>query len=813
MKPPLIRQMVRYVFQRTLPTPEPSRAIDTRHVTASDDQIADDRTVVSRTSIRPGPGGGPSWAWEILRGGERADEIIPDPTGSAATGSEVIAAGMRPKQDQFDDADRTVPETERDCPDSPSVFVALARDAEANHDWVGMAAAYSVLRARFPCYGLGYAGGAHALREINHFDEADALLNSAKVLFPNEALLFVEHARIAEARGDWALVAERYAEIRTRFPGDWRGYTGGAQALCQLGQISGAENVLEAGQLRLPEELRVFIDHARLAEGRNDWVSLASRCAAIRERFPEHPWAYTGGATALRGLGRLDDAEALLTDAKERFPADPTVLIQHARAAHDRRDWERARDRCLVLRESLPDVEWGYIGGANALDRLGHRAEARSLLEAGLARSPAAIELLEAYCWMAHREGDWSEALTRWGVYRDRYPDRAVCYSAASVPLRELARFDEAEALVVQGLRRHPGDSELLANHAFVACSRKDWTNALERWTAYRDRFPDHAISYVHTGIAYRELTRFDEADAIIQDGLDRFPNHAELVVNFAWTANQKHDWPEALRRWRMYCDLVPGDPRGHRQITLVLQELERFDDVLRISRTESPTAEDSSVARLMLEFESLGENCEFGIVQRHFGAEPWGLLRFTATPPGLLIQALEARFAGVGESDNIVLDVQDGEYMTTDKRYHMLTHTFISENEHDRDDRLRAVSERLRFVRARMLPHLRDKLIADLTAAEKIFVYGCGEPLHEDVARALWTAIRSYGDNHLLFVRLCDERNAPGTVRVIENGLYVGYIDKFSVSDPSVELWLKLCRQARMMVVDGSGTRSDFLT
>jgi hypothetical protein len=32
--------------------------------------------------------------------------------------------------------------------------------------------------------------------------------------------------------------------------------------------------------------------------------------------------------------------------------------------------------------------------------------------------------------------------------------------------------------------------------------------------------------------------------------------------------------------------------------------------------------------------FENLGGNCEFGLVQRHFGAEPLSLLRWTATPP-----------------------------------------------------------------------------------------------------------------------------------------------------------------------------------
>jgi hypothetical protein len=110
------------------------------------------------------------------------------------------------------------------------------------------------------------------------------------------------------------------------------------------------------------------------------------------------------------------------------------------------------------------------------------------------------------------------------------------------------------------------------------------------------------------------------------------------------------------------------------------------------------------------------------------------------------------------------------------------------------------------------MLPYLREKLIADLTAAEKIFVYACGEPPDEGMLHALWTAIKSYGDNRLLSVRLCDEQNPPGTVRAIERGLFVGYIDKFSVGDPSVDLWLQLCQQAHLIIAGGVGLHGELL-
>ena len=200
-------------------------------------------------------------------------------------------------------------------------------------------------------------------------------------------------------------------------------------------------------------------------------------------------------------------------------------------------------------------------------------------MEAGLARVPADLDPLGAYCWLAQNRREWPESITRWEGYRRRFPDRAVGYSAESIALREQSRFEEAEALVQEGLRRHPHDREMLLNFAFVASARKDWESALERWQTYVDRFPDHAVGYIQAGIALRELTRFTEADAVLRDAMRRFPDDSEIIGNLAWNAYHKRDWLEALRRWKTYCERFPQDPLGPEQAKLVLQELGYYDD------------------------------------------------------------------------------------------------------------------------------------------------------------------------------------------------------------------------------------------
>jgi hypothetical protein len=58
----------------------------------------------------------------------------------------------------------------------------------------------------------------------------------------------------------------------------------------------------------------------------------------MRERFPEVWYSYTGGAIALRGLGRPGEAAELLSGAAPRFAWEPTFPLELARLAASRVD-------------------------------------------------------------------------------------------------------------------------------------------------------------------------------------------------------------------------------------------------------------------------------------------------------------------------------------------------------------------------------------------------------------------------------------------------------------------------------------------
>jgi hypothetical protein len=201
-------------------------------------------------------------------------------------------------------------------------------------------------------------------------------------------------------------------------------------------------------------------------------------------------------------------------------------------------------------------------------------------------------------------------------------------------------------------------------------------------------------------------------------------------------------------------------------------------------------------IPQIALKFESLGENCEFGLFQRRCDSEPLGLLRFSSTFLRNLIRGIDKQFEGLGAAEDIdprLEGEERREYMIHEKKFGLIYHTFVYEGQRSVWLMREQESARLKF--------LLRKFMEELEVAEKIFVYKRNSMVSEEEILPLYMALARYGDNTLLWVVPAETDRPAGTVEVIMPGLLRGYIDRFAPDDNahdfSFEGWLHVCANA----------------
>jgi hypothetical protein len=372
--------------------------------------------------------------------------------------------------------------------------------------------------------------------------------------------------------------------------------------------------------------------------------------------------------------------------------------------------------------------------------------------------------------------------------------------------LRRSGRIGEAEIILERAMVEFPSDPGAFVEYAQCATAAGAKDEAISRWQKVCELFPDQPDGYWKLTDELLRAGKLDEAEAVIQQGISRMPDERYILWQWGRTATQRHDWAEARRRWEVAKSRHPGwrlIDEGIAETRLALS-LQGTDDVAVAAQptADAPSARTGAPAdtpaELLQRFESIGDNCEFGIVQRAAGIEPLGLLRWAFITPDKLIRALNARFEGVGEAANTRLDVnQHSEWGLTDTRYFGM-HTFVNAGRMSAEEMLPKMLRRLRF--------LKDKLIEDLTSGEKIFVYkAIFEPLTPESMRAITAAVRSYGNGTLLFVQTPPAPEKDNCVERIEPGLLAGYLSKLTRLPQNgrgyFSDWVELCRAAERLV------------
>lgn len=100
---------------------------------------------------------------------------------------------------------------------------------------------------------------------------------------------------------------------------------------------------------------------------------------------------------------------------------------------------------------------------------------------------------------------------------------------------------------------------------ARAAALRLDWQASARLWKDVLAQSPAHIQAYLGAATALRKSGRHGEAEDLLAQAAERFPDHEAIAVAYAWNATSRRDWPAAIQRWAEIRARFPDHPQLHR--------------------------------------------------------------------------------------------------------------------------------------------------------------------------------------------------------------------------------------------------------
>jgi hypothetical protein len=225
------------------------------------------------------------------------------------------------------------------------------------------------------------------------------------------------------------------------------------------------------------------------------------------------------------------------------------------------------------------------------------------------------------------------------------------------------------------------------------------------------------------------------------------------------------------------------------------------------VAAAQTLTPQHMAAADLLAGFESLGDNCEFGGLQKLYGVDAPTLFKWRATNAAMLSDMIAKDLAGLDDIAQLSVELHQGdptktpEFMLFHALYGVHSHTFTLMGE--------AEPEVVLQRQHRQLVMLKRKFLQDMAAGRRIYVFRSLHGIDMGEARTLARQLRRRAPNTLLCVRLADDINRPGSVVRAGEGLLVGHLDVLAPYEagiaPKSRLWLPMLKRARRLAFEGA--------
>jgi hypothetical protein len=169
-------------------------------------------------------------------------------------------------------------------------------------------------------------------------------------------------------------------------------------------------------------------------------------------------------------------------------------------------------------------------------------------------------------------------------------------------------------------------------------------------------------------------------------------------------------------------------------------------------------------------QFIPLGNNCEFGFVQRQRGVEPLSLFRWTSINPQNLITLLGNKLSDYDAPDHYSLaGNQDVEYILKESKYATASHTGVKRSDIAPDEFLKKLVNRQIFLKRKLLDELAD--------GNKVFLYKSNDSMSQTMMTDIMEKLTGLGAKRCIFVVRSDDKHPAGSINVMSDQIIIGHL------------------------------------
>ncbi|HEX4351795.1 MAG TPA: tetratricopeptide repeat protein, partial [Polyangiales bacterium] len=288
-------------------------------------------------------------------------------------------------------------------------------------------------------------------------------------------------------------------------------------------------------------------------------------------------------AVAARDQSRFDEAESLFKAAVAKNPDYAAALTNLGKLARQRGDRAEALAHFEAAAKADPQNTWARCDAAAMLQELARGSEAEAIYASVLEADAKHVGALSGLGQIAKERGEKGTALAHFDAAAAADPANPWVRCDAANMLRELARYEEAEALFKSVLEDHPEHGAALTGLGHLARRRRDRAGALNYFEAAAMADPRNPWVRCDLANILRELSRFGEAETTLKSVIESDKQHVGALTGLGQIARQRGELDAARDYFETALKAEPQNPDLKCDLASVLREASLFDEAGRV--------------------------------------------------------------------------------------------------------------------------------------------------------------------------------------------------------------------------------------